>query len=54
MNVVNLLPFATKMHFVQILRDHILVNVLRDLLEMGKSIVKVLLGILFLPRTLVM
>ena len=48
MNVVNLLPFATKMQFVQILRDHILVNVLKDLLEMEKSIVKVLLGVLFL------
>ena len=43
MNVVNLLPFATKMQFVQILRDHILVNVLKDFLEMEKSIAKVLL-----------
>ena len=54
MNVVNLLPLATKMQFVQILRDHILVNVLKDLLEMEKSIVKVLPGILFLSRARVL
>ena len=43
MNVVKLPPFATQMGFVQMLRGHILVNVLEDLLEMEKSIAKVLL-----------
>ena len=41
MNVSNLLVFATKMLLAEIQKDHILVNVRQDTLEMEYSTVQV-------------